>query len=187
MERDAKALAARIAAELRRLACGPAAEAMRRRGADYRIIYGVQLPAIEAVAAGYAGLPGVHEAAAELARRPERESRLAATMLADPRTAAGGDWDEWICGPETAEAFARHVLGRLPGWEAAALAAAEEPAAPLRVYAALLAAARAAAEGRPLDAERWKAAAERALAAGGPAARAAETLAVNLGWPEGSA
>lgn len=186
MERDAAALAARIAAELGRLACGPAAEAMRRRGADYRVIYGVQLPLVEAVAARYAGLPGACEAAAELARRPERESRLAALMLAVPETAAGGDWDEWICGPETAEAFARYVLGRLPGWEDAALAAAEGAAGPLHVYAALLAAARAAMEGRSMDAERWKAAAERASAEGGLAARAAETLAENLDWAEGN-
>jgi hypothetical protein len=81
--------------ELRRGTNGAVSAAMRGRGMDYPLNYGVSVAEIRRAALPFAPDDGF---ARELYVRPERESRIAATYIADPRAVTAADAGFWAGG-----------------------------------------------------------------------------------------
>lgn len=127
---------------MRRERNGAVADTMAYYGKPYGLNYGVSLPTVRQLARAERR---DHDFARYLWLQDVRELRLAALRLADPAQLAPGEFDFWAAGITTSELAEEAAFALLPGCGAFAELFGrwtEPDAAPLRQYAALLAAAR---------------------------------------------
>lgn len=93
---------------------GPVSQAMRNKGLNYKVNFGVERPRLEEYARD---LPATYELAAALWKENIRECRLLAGMLM-PTTAFPADladvWVEQILFPEEADNLVFHLLSHTP-------------------------------------------------------------------------
>lgn len=90
---DVRPLVQAIKAELRLYMNGVMAQSLRERGLKYRLIFGVELPRLKEIAAGY---PKSHDLAQSLWKEDIRECRILAGYLQPVDTFYPGIADIWL-------------------------------------------------------------------------------------------
>lgn len=100
--------------DLRAMMNGVASASMRQKGLAYKVIFGVELPRLQVMAAG---LPHMAALARALWSENIRECRLLAPMVQPVETFLPADAEEWVATmhyPEEAEVCSLHLFARLP-------------------------------------------------------------------------
>ena len=90
---DVRPLVQALKAELRLYMNGVMAQSLRERGLKYRLIFGVELPRLKEIAAGY---PKSHDLAQSLWKEDIRECRILAGYLQPVDTFYPGIADIWL-------------------------------------------------------------------------------------------
>lgn len=92
---------------------GASSSSMREKGLEYKLNWGVQIPALRQLAAAY--FPD-EALAAELWKQQTRELRILATLIQDPTTfTAAEEWMQGINTIELAEQTVMNLFSKMPG------------------------------------------------------------------------